>query len=68
MQLNRAFNYIQGSGTQPIPTNVTRWFKLSPFIWTVKIKGGTIWTTKGNVNNLSDVRKALSTCLSIRAN
>ena len=33
-----------------------------------RLKAGTIWTTKGNVNNLADLRKALSTGLSIRAN
>ena len=33
-----------------------------------RLKAGTIWTTKGNVNNLADLRKALSTCLSIGAN
>ena len=26
-----------------------------------RLKAGTIWTTKGNVNNLVDLRKALST-------
>ena len=31
------------------------------------LKAGTIWTTKGNVNNLADQRKALSTGLSIGA-
>ena len=31
------------------------------------LEAGTIWTTKGNVNNLSDLRKALSTGLSIGA-
>ena len=29
-----------------------------------RLKAGTIWTTKGNVNNLADLRKALSTGLS----
>ena len=33
-----------------------------------RLKAGTIWTTKGNVNNLADLRKALSTRLSIGAN
>ena len=33
-----------------------------------RLKGGTIWTTKGNVNNLADLRKALSTGLSNGAN
>ena len=33
-----------------------------------RLKAGTIWTTKGNVNNLAELRKALSTCLSIGAN
>ena len=33
-----------------------------------RLKAGTIWTTKGNVNNLADLRKALSTGLSIEAN
>ena len=33
-----------------------------------RLKAGTIWTTKGNVNNLADLRKALSTGLSIGAN
>ena len=33
-----------------------------------RLKVGTIWTTKGNVNNLADIRKALSTGLSIGAN
>ena len=33
-----------------------------------KLKAETIWTTKGNVNNLADLRKALSTGLSIGAN
>ena len=33
-----------------------------------RLKVGTIWTTKGNVNNLADLRKALSTGLSIGAN
>ena len=32
------------------------------------LKAGTIWTTKGNVNNLADLRKTLSTGLSIGAN
>ena len=32
-----------------------------------RLKAGTIWTTKGNVNNLADLRKALSTGLSIGA-
>ena len=32
------------------------------------LKAGTIWTTKGNVNNLADLGKALSTGLSIGAN
>ena len=34
----------------------------------MRLNPGTIWTTKGNVNNLSDLRKALSTGLSIGAN
>ena len=33
-----------------------------------RLKAGTIWTTKGNVNNLADLRKALSIGLSIGAN
>ena len=33
-----------------------------------RLKAGVIWTTKGNVNNLADLRKALSTGLSIGAN
>ena len=33
-----------------------------------RLKAGTIWTTKGNVNNLADLRIALSTGLSIGAN
>ena len=33
-----------------------------------RMKAGTIWTTKGNVNNLADLRKALSTGLGIGAN
>ena len=33
-----------------------------------RLKAGTIWTTKGNVNNLADLRKALSTGLSIGTN
>ena len=33
-----------------------------------RLKAETIWTTKGNVNNLADLRKALSTGLSIGAN
>ena len=33
-----------------------------------RLKAGTIWTTKGNVNNLADLRKALSTGLNIGAN
>ena len=33
-----------------------------------RLKAGTIWTTKGNVNNLADLRRALSTGLSIGAN
>ena len=33
-----------------------------------RLKAGPIWTTKGNVNNLADLRKALSTGLSIGAN
>ena len=33
-----------------------------------RLKAGTIWTTKGNVNNLADLSKALSTGLSIGAN
>ena len=33
-----------------------------------RLKAGTIWTTKGNVNNLADLREALSTGLSIGAN
>ena len=33
-----------------------------------RLKAGTIWTTKGNVNNLADLRKALRTGLSIGAN
>ena len=33
-----------------------------------RLKAGTIWTTKGNVNNLADLRKALSTGLSTGAN
>ena len=33
-----------------------------------RLKAGTTWTTKGNVNNLADLRKALSTGLSIEAN
>ena len=33
-----------------------------------RLKAGAIWTTKGNVNNLADLRKALSTGLSIGAN
>ena len=32
-----------------------------------RLKAGTIWTTKGNVNNLADLGKALSTGLSIGA-
>ena len=33
-----------------------------------RLKVGTIWTTKANVNNLADLRKSLSTGLSIGAN
>ena len=33
-----------------------------------RLKAGTTWTTKGNVNNLADLRKALSTGLSMGAN
>ena len=33
-----------------------------------RLKAGTIWTTKGNVNNLADLRRALSTGLSIGTN
>ena len=33
-----------------------------------RLEAGTIWTTKGNVNNLADLRKALSTGLIIGAN
>ena len=33
-----------------------------------RLRAGTIWTTKGNVNNLADLRKALSTGLSIGTN
>ena len=33
-----------------------------------RLKAGTIWTTKGNVNNLADFRKALSTGLNVGAN
>ena len=33
-----------------------------------RLKAVTIWTTKGNVNNLVDLRKALGTGLSIGAN
>ena len=33
-----------------------------------RLKAGTISTTKGNVNNLADLRKAFSTGLSIGAN
>ena len=33
-----------------------------------RLKAGAIWATKGNVNNLADLRKALSTGLSIGAN
>ena len=33
-----------------------------------RLKAGTIWTTKGNVSNLADLRRALSTGLSIGAN
>ena len=33
-----------------------------------RLKAGTIWTSKGNVNNLADLRKALSTGLRIGAN
>ena len=33
-----------------------------------RLKAGSMWTTKGNVNNLADLRKALSTGLSIGAN
>ena len=32
-----------------------------------RLKAEAIWTTKGNVNNLADLRKALSTGLSIGA-
>ena len=63
MQLHRAFYYIQGSGTQPIPTNVTRYL-----IEQSRLKAGTIWKTKGNVKNLADLRRALSTGLSIGVN
>ena len=34
----------------------------------LRLKAGPIWTSKGNVNNLADLRKALSTGLSIGAN
>ena len=33
-----------------------------------RLKAGTTWTTKGNVNNLADLMKALSAGLSIGAN
>ena len=33
-----------------------------------RLKAGTIWTTKGNVNNLADLRKSLSIGLSVGAN
>ena len=39
-----------------------------PLIEQSRLKAGTIWTTRGNVNNLADLRKALSTGLSIGAN
>ena len=32
-----------------------------------RLKAGTVWTTKGNVNNLAGLRKALGTGLSIGA-
>ena len=38
------------------------------FIEQSRLKAGTIWTIKGNVNNLADLRQALSTGLSIGAN
>ena len=34
----------------------------------LRLKAGNIWTMNGNVNNLADLRKALSTGLSIGAN
>ena len=33
-----------------------------------RLKAGTTWTTKGNVYNFADLKKALSTGLSIGAN
>ena len=33
-----------------------------------RLKAGTVWTTKGNVNNLANLRKAFSSGLSIGAN
>ena len=33
-----------------------------------RLKAGTMWTTKGNVNNLANLRKSLSTGLSIGTN
>ena len=33
-----------------------------------RLKPGTIWTSKGNVNTLAELRQALSTCLPIKEN
>ena len=68
MQLHRAFNYIQGSGTQPILLMSLDGLIYPHLIEQSSLKAGTIWTTKGNVNNLADLRKAPSTGLSIGAN
>ena len=51
-------------------------FLLMSLVWLIyphlieqsRLKAGTMWTTKGNVNNLADLRKALSTGLSIGTN
>ena len=66
MQLHWAISHFKAVGPNPL-------MSLDGLIYPhlieqSRLKAGTMWTTKGNVNNLADLRKALSTGLSIGAN
>ena len=65
---NRAFGYIKAVGPNQFLLMSLDGLIYPHLIEQSRLKAGTIWTTKGNVNNLADLRKALSTGLSIGAN
>ena len=68
MQLHWAFNLFKAVGPNQFLLMSLDGLIYPHLIEQLHMKAGTIWTTKGNVNNLADLRKALRTGLSIEAN